>query len=135
MALLNFELYPFHCFDSQRLRPTIHEIITSKIKSHAAVINSSRPGIGHAGRTASQILQYSKGLLESYQVRKQKRQNGASLTGTLLAISPVSQVMAPMGAAQAAGCELLNVILDTIVRILGEMLMHNSYNILFLYSC
>lgn len=117
-------------FDSQRLRPTIHEIITSKIKSHAAVINSSRPGIGQAGRTASPFLQYSKGVLESYQVLKQKRQNGANLTGALLAVSPVSQVMAPMGAAQAASCELLNIILDTIVRILGETLIHNSYNIL-----
>ncbi|KAJ8627792.1 hypothetical protein MRB53_021099 [Persea americana] len=116
----------------QRLRPTIHEIITSKIKSHAAVINSSRPGIGQAGRTASPFLQYSKGVLESYQVLKQKRQNGANLTGALLAVSPVSQVMAPMGAAQAASCELLNIILDTIVRILenhvivGEFLESKS---------
>ncbi|XP_058072108.1 exocyst complex component SEC8 [Magnolia sinica] len=116
----------------QRLRTTIHEIIISKIKAHTAALNSSRPRIGQASKTTSPGLHGSKGLLDSYQALKQKRQNGACLTGTLLAVSPVSPVMAPMGSAQAAASELLNTILDTTVRILenhvvvGELLESKS---------
>lgn len=61
-----------------------------------------------------------KGQLERYQLPKQKRQNGMSLAGTLLAVSPVSPVMAPTGKAQAATKELLDSILDAVVRIFGE---------------
>nr|KJB73503.1 hypothetical protein B456_011G236100 [Gossypium raimondii] len=61
-----------------------------------------------------------KGQLESYQLSKQKRQNGISLAGNLLAVSPVSPVMAPTGKAQAAAKELLNSILDSVVRIFGN---------------
>ncbi|XP_028107363.1 exocyst complex component SEC8-like [Camellia sinensis] len=49
-----------------------------------------------------------------------ERQNGISLAGTLLAVSPVSPVMAPIGTAQAVAKELLNSILDAVVRIFGE---------------
>ncbi|KAM7532360.1 hypothetical protein LguiB_035770 [Lonicera macranthoides] len=114
----------------QRLRPTIHEIITAKIKSHAEHVNSSRPAIGQAARTATKG--YQKGQLESYQLPKQKRQNGILLSGTLSAVSPVSPVMAPMGTAQAAAKELLDSIMDTIVRIfenhviVGELLESKS---------
>ncbi|THG09957.1 hypothetical protein TEA_006273 [Camellia sinensis var. sinensis] len=45
--------------------------------------------------------------------------NGISLAGTLLAVSPVSPVMAPIGTAQAVAKELLNSILDAVVRIFG----------------
>eukprot|EP00262_Sarcandra_glabra_P014354 TRINITY_DN4195_c0_g1_i1.p1 TRINITY_DN4195_c0_g1~~TRINITY_DN4195_c0_g1_i1.p1 ORF type:complete len:1080 (+),score=210.22 TRINITY_DN4195_c0_g1_i1:352-3591(+) len=116
----------------QRLRPTIHEIITSKIKAHATIVNSMRPAIGQAVKTASPGLTYFKGKLQSYQVSKKKGQNGVSLGGALLAVSPVSSVMAPTGAAQTAANELLNTILDTIVRILenhvivGELLESKS---------
>nr|GMD63556.1 exocyst complex component SEC8 [Ipomoea batatas] len=51
--------------------PTIHEIITTKIKSHAQNINSSRDGIGPTSH---------KGI------------------AAVLAVSPVSSVMAPTGA-------------------------------------
>ncbi|KAM5555932.1 exocyst complex component SEC8 [Rosa sericea] len=112
----------------QRLRPTLHDIITSKIKTHAELVNSSRSGIGQAARTATAGLHFMKGQLGSYQLPKQKRQNGISLAGTLLAASPVSPVMAPAGKAQAAAKDLLNSILDAVVRIfenhvvVGELL-------------
>nr|GFA44952.1 exocyst complex component SEC8 [Tanacetum cinerariifolium] len=115
----------------QRLRPTIHEIITSKIKAQAEYINSSRPGVGHS-RTGTPGLQYVKGQLQSYQLSKEKQKNGTSLAGTLFAVSPVSPVMAPMGAAQSAAKELLDSILDAIVRIfdnhvvVGELLESKS---------
>lgn len=110
----------------QRLRPTIREVITSKIKSHAEHISASRPGIGLT--TYSSSLQTLKEQLESYQLSKHKHSNGVSLTVTLLAVSPVTPVMAPMGAAQSAARELLNSILDAIIRIfenhviIGELL-------------
>lgn len=116
----------------QRLRPTIHDIITTKIRAHAEHVNSSRVGIGQAARTATTGLHYFKGQLESYQLPKQKRQNGISLTGTLLSVSPVSPVMAPMGTAQSAAKELLDSILEIVVRIfenhviVGELLESKS---------
>lgn len=116
----------------QRLRPTIHEIITSKIKSHAELINSSRSGIGQGDRTATAGLHLMKGQLQSFQLQKQKRQNGIYLVGTLSAVSPVSAVMAPTGKAQAAAMELLDSILDAVVRIfenhvvVGEILESKS---------
>lgn len=116
----------------QRLRPTIHEIITSKIKAHAQLINSSRSAIGQAAQTGTTGLHFMKGQLRSYQLPKQKRQNGISLSGTLLAVSPVSALMAPMGKAQAAAKELLDSILDSVVRIfenhvvVGELLESRS---------
>lgn len=110
----------------QRLRSTIHEIISSKIKAHAENMSSSRPGSGL--KVYSSTLHTLKGQLETYQLSKQKRANGVSLSGTLLAVSPVTPVMAPMGTAQAAARELLNSILDAIIKIfenhviVGELL-------------
>ncbi|KAF6140233.1 hypothetical protein GIB67_000281 [Kingdonia uniflora] len=117
---------------SQRLRPTIHEIITSKIKAYAAVVNSSRAINGQSAKTPTPGLHYFKEQLESYQLPKQKRPNEIILAGTLLAVSPVSPVMAPSGAAQAAAKQVLDSILDNIIRILenhvivGELLESKS---------
>ncbi|XP_071734584.1 exocyst complex component SEC8 [Rutidosis leptorrhynchoides] len=111
----------------QRLRPTVHDIITSKIKAQAEYVNSSRPGVGQASRTATTGLQYVQG-----QLSKEKHKTGTSIAGSLLAVSPVSPVMAPMGAAQSAAKELLDSILDAIVRIfenhvvVGELLESKS---------
>ncbi|KAM7272656.1 hypothetical protein ACFE04_027319 [Oxalis oulophora] len=117
----------------QRMRPTIHEIITSKIKAHAELVNNaSRSGIGPANQNSSVGLHFAKGQLDSYQLAKQKRQNGISLAGTLMAVSPVSPMMAPTGKAQAATKELLDSILDSVIRIfenhiiVGELLESKS---------
>ncbi|KAL3523498.1 hypothetical protein ACH5RR_016332 [Cinchona calisaya] len=117
----------------QRLRPTIHGIITAKIKSQAERAISSRSGIGQAAQTGLTSLHYIKGQLESYRLLKQKKhQNGISLAGALLAASPVSAVMSPSGTAQASAKELLDSILETVVRIfenhviVGELLESKS---------
>ncbi|OIV89564.1 hypothetical protein TanjilG_19241 [Lupinus angustifolius] len=116
----------------QRLRPTIHEIITSKIKAHADLLNSSRSSIGKGSRAGTGDLHFIKGQLESYQLPKQKRKNGISIAGTLLAVSPVSPLMAPGGKGQVAAKELLDSILDVVVRIfenhvvVGELLEAKS---------
>ncbi|KAG7016333.1 Exocyst complex component SEC8 [Cucurbita argyrosperma subsp. argyrosperma] len=111
----------------QRLRPTIHEIITSKIKVYAEQRNSSRLGFGQAVRSET-AAHFMKGQLESFHVPKHKCQNGISLAGTLIAVSPVSPVMAPMGKAQTSARDLLDSVLETVVRIfenhvvVGELL-------------
>lgn len=103
------------------MRPTIHEIITSKIKAHAEHLNSSRSGIGQGSQAdTGGGLHFIKGQLEIYQLPKQKRQYGVSIAGTLLAVSPVSPVMSPGGKAQVAAMELLDSILDAVVRVFGE---------------
>ncbi|WVZ23731.1 hypothetical protein V8G54_002275 [Vigna mungo] len=89
------------------LRPTIHEIITSKIKAHAEFLNSSRSSIGHGSHAGTGNLHFIKGQLESFQLPKQKPKNGISSSGTLLAVSPVSPLMAPGGKAQSECQQLI----------------------------
>lgn len=61
-----------------------------------------------------------KGQLGSFQLPKQRHQNAVALAGMLLAVSPVSPVMAPTGKAQASAKELLDSIFQTVIRIFGE---------------
>lgn len=105
------------------MRPTIHETIATKIRAYAEHVISSRPRISQAARTSTAPIHNLKGQLQTYPLPKQKRQNGMSLAGSIMGVSPVSPVMAPMGAAQAAAKELLDSILDTIVRIFGLIVL------------
>ncbi|XP_022134188.1 exocyst complex component SEC8 [Momordica charantia] len=115
----------------QRLRPTIHEIITSQIKAYAEQKNSSRLGFGQAVRSET-AAHFMKGQSESLHVPKQKGRNGIPLAGTLVAVSPVSPVMAPMGKAQTSARDLLDSVLEAVVRIfenhviVGELLESKS---------
>ncbi|XP_073128850.1 exocyst complex component SEC8 isoform X2 [Henckelia pumila] len=102
----------------QRLRPTVHEIITTKIKTLAEHMNGSKPGLSQDVFLTTTGLQYLKGRLEGRRVPRHKHQNNISLTGALVAVSPVSYVMSPAGTAQFAAKELLDSILDTVVRVL-----------------
>ncbi|KAK6135514.1 hypothetical protein DH2020_030728 [Rehmannia glutinosa] len=63
---------------------------------------------------------------------KQKRQNGISLTGALVAVSPVSHVMSPAGTAQISAQELLDTILDTVVRIFGRISLSSFWKLYIL---
>lgn len=114
----------------QRLRPTIHEIITSKIKAYAAK-TSSRACFDQPEKKAV-FDNLSKGTFGSYHMLKQKIKNGTTLLGTQLVVGPVSPTMTPIGAAQSAASELLSSILDSTIRILenhvvvGELLESKS---------
>uniref|UniRef100_A0A1J3CYE1 Exocyst complex component Sec8 n=1 Tax=Noccaea caerulescens TaxID=107243 RepID=A0A1J3CYE1_NOCCA len=111
----------------QKLRPTIHEIIISKIKVHMETTNLSKSACSQGDRNAAG-LHLIKGQSEAYRLSKEKPQNGISNSGIHLAVSPVSPLMAPGGKAQTAAKELLDSILDTIVKIfenhvvIGELL-------------
>ncbi|KAG2272385.1 hypothetical protein Bca52824_066940 [Brassica carinata] len=104
----------------QRLRPTIHEIIISKIKAHMETKNLSKSACSQGDRTGAAGLHFIKGQSEAYRLSKDKPQNGTSNSGTHLAVSPVSPLMAPGGKAQAAAKDLLDSILDTIVKIFAS---------------
>ncbi|XP_048632318.1 exocyst complex component SEC8 [Brassica napus] len=112
----------------QKLRPTIHEIIISKIKAHMETRNVSKSGSNQGDRTGAVGLHIIKGQSEAYRLSKDKPQNGMPNSGSHLAMSPVSPLMAPGGKAQAAAKDLLDSILDTIVKIfenhvvIGELL-------------
>ncbi|CAE5966762.1 unnamed protein product [Arabidopsis arenosa] len=112
----------------QKLRPTIHEIIISKIKAHMETTNLSKSACSQGDRNVAAGLHFIKGQSEAYRLSKEKPQNGISNSGTHLAVSPVSPLMAPGGKAQTAAKELLDSILDTIVKIfenhvvIGELL-------------
>ncbi|KAL0716959.1 hypothetical protein Bca4012_066281 [Brassica carinata] len=112
----------------QKLRPTIHEIIISKIKAHMETRNLSKSRSSQGDRTGAVGLHIIKGQSEAYRLSKEKPQNGMSNSGSHLAVSPVSPLMAPGGKAQAAAKDLLDSVLDTIVKIfenhvvIGELL-------------
>ncbi|KAM0954430.1 putative Sec8 exocyst complex component specific domain, exocyst complex component Sec8/EXOC4 [Dioscorea sansibarensis] len=116
----------------QRLRPTIHDIITSKIKAHAAAQSSSRLCISQANGAPNSNFFPSKGLLLGYQAIKPKGISGSSCIVAQLSVSPVSSAMAPSGMAQSAAGELLSSILDSVIHILenhvvvGELLESKS---------
>lgn len=115
---------------SQRLRPTIHEIITSEIKAKSAALDASRPRIDQVSKTAVPGLKHSSGAgLAGYKIPgKQKYQNNRIVIAPTPAVGPVSSLMAPMGPAQVAAQELLESILEMVVQILenhvvvGEMM-------------
>ncbi|KAL1532153.1 exocyst subunit [Salvia divinorum] len=114
----------------QRLRSTIHDIITAKIKAQVGRVSGPRNGLGHTASPTVTGLHYLKGQLEHH-LAKHKRQNGISPNGAL-AVSPVSHVMSPSGTAQISARDLLDSILDTVVRIfenhviVGELLESKS---------
>ena len=82
--------------------------------------NLSKSGSSQSDRTGAVGLHIIKGQSEAYRLSKEKPQNGMPNSGSHLAVSPVSPLMAPGGKAQAAAKDLLDSILDTIVKIFGE---------------
>ncbi|VFQ63448.1 unnamed protein product [Cuscuta campestris] len=116
----------------QRFRPTVHEIITTKIKSIAKNRNSSEHDSGSCPQTAIIGQHLLKGKFERYPSLEQKCQNGVSLAGVVLTVSHLSPVMAPKGKAHVAAKELLDSILDAAVCIfenhmfVGELLDSKS---------
>ncbi|EPS66973.1 hypothetical protein M569_07801 [Genlisea aurea] len=117
----------------QRLRPTIHDIITAKIKAHAGHSTGSSPSLRNGVLPEVAGLHYYLNKpLKSIQSSKQKHPNGVSFSGASLATSPVSHILAPNGAGQISARELLDSVLDTVVRIfenhviVGELLESKS---------
>uniref|UniRef100_N1R0S2 Exocyst complex component Sec8 n=1 Tax=Aegilops tauschii TaxID=37682 RepID=N1R0S2_AEGTA len=119
-----------HSGESQRVRPTIHDVITSKIKSYAR--EASKSNIDKVAKRTASDLSHSHGAVTCYQLPKQKKKNEASTLATQLVASPISPVMAPTGDAQHAASQLLGSIFECLVGILenhitvGELLEQKS---------
>ncbi|KAL8143200.1 hypothetical protein V2J09_016232, partial [Rumex salicifolius] len=109
------------CKLGKDLRPTLHEILTSMIKKQAEVRKSLGSSFSQAN--SSLAVQYLKGQLEIHQMPKQMHQNGGSMSGTLLSVSPVTPGLAPMGPMQVAAKELFNSIFYTLSNILENLVI------------
>uniref|UniRef100_A0A0D9WFC0 Exocyst complex component Sec8 n=1 Tax=Leersia perrieri TaxID=77586 RepID=A0A0D9WFC0_9ORYZ len=112
----------------QRVRPTIHDVITSKIRVYSE--ESLKSNIEKAAKGTSDVS-HSNGHVARY-LLKQKTKNGASLMASQLVVSPISPAMAPTGDAQHAASQLLSAIFECLVDILenhitvGELLEQKS---------
>lgn len=109
--------YLYFCY-SQRVRPTIHDVITSNIKSYAR--EASKSNIDKVAKRTASDVSHSHGAVTRYQLPKQKKKNEASTLATQLVASPISPVMAPTGDAQHAASQLLGSIFECLVGILGK---------------
>ncbi|XP_078441735.1 subunit of exocyst complex 8 [Wolffia australiana] len=95
----------------QRLRPSVHEIISSTIK---AFTSARGPSFNSQNAKSEATIYSSRGLAE----RRLTGKTGASFIGTQMALSPVSTAMTPIGVAQSAAGDLLTSVLDTVVQII-----------------
>ncbi|KAK3121490.1 hypothetical protein QOZ80_8BG0654430 [Eleusine coracana subsp. coracana] len=108
----------------QRVRSTIHDVITSKIKSYDE--EGSKSTIDKDAKRKSNVLHLDGSI--RYQLHKQKAKNGASLLASQLVISPILPAMAPTGDSQCAVSQLLGSIFECLLDILenhiivGELL-------------
>ncbi|CAO2201371.1 unnamed protein product [Urochloa humidicola] len=113
----------------QRVRPTIHDVITSKIKAYSE--EASKSGTDKAAKRTSDVS-HSDGPIPRIQMLKQKTKNGASVTAAQLVVSPISPAMAPTGDAQRAASQLLRSIFECLLDILenhvivGDLLEEKS---------
>lgn len=91
-------------FDSQRLRPTLHELITSEIKARAKAIEACRPRVDEAQK----LLESS--IMGKYSTSGQKKVKKE--------ISSTADA-GPMSKLQTAAQELLQSVLTLVLQILG----------------
>ncbi|KAG2578127.1 hypothetical protein PVAP13_6NG187000 [Panicum virgatum] len=113
----------------QRVRPTIHDVITSKIKAYTE--EASKSSTEKAAKRNSDGS-HSDGPNPRFQMLKQKTKNGASVMAAQLVVSPISPAMAPAGDAQRAAGQLLRSIFECLLDILenhiivGDLLEEKS---------
>ncbi|KAG8047011.1 hypothetical protein GUJ93_ZPchr0008g12671 [Zizania palustris] len=109
----------------QRVRPTVHDVITSKIRAYSG--EASKSNIDKAAKGTSDVS-HLNGHVPRYHLLKQKAENGVSLRTSQLVVSPIFPAMAPTGDAQRAVSQLLGAIFECLVDILenhitvGELL-------------
>lgn len=98
---------------SQRLRPTVHEMIISEIKSRAVAIEASRPRVDQVQK-----------LLKSSSMGKHltgAQKNGKN--GSFFGAEP-----GPMAKIQIAAQELLESVLALVLQILGKDLNSSKHS-------
>ncbi|XP_073395601.1 exocyst complex component SEC8 isoform X2 [Physcomitrium patens] len=90
---------------SQRLRPTVHDMITAEIKARAAAIEAARPRVDEVSK-----------LLKGGSIGVYLSQNGKN--GSILITGQQEPTVELMGKAQTAARDLLLSILDLVTHIL-----------------
>ncbi|BBN15064.1 exocyst complex component 4 [Marchantia polymorpha subsp. ruderalis] len=104
---------------SQRLRPTLHELITAEIKARAAAVEASRPRVDQVSKVTAGIALISKPNGVVGPALKQKdSKNGNIVVKANGTSGPVTPLVGPMSKAQTAAQELLQSILSLALRIL-----------------
>ncbi|KAJ7568516.1 hypothetical protein O6H91_01G036000 [Diphasiastrum complanatum] len=109
---------------SQRLRKTVHDLITNEIKVRAAAVDASRPRVDQVSKavgTGPLSLKFNSGHVQATpssvkQANRASRKSNASDTSTNL--NAVPQYMGPIGSAQTAAQELVEAILILLAKIL-----------------
>lgn len=121
---------------SQKLRPTIHELITAEIKARAAAIDASRPRLDQVLKTVfsgSKSSRHIGGMGTSF--KEPLPQNGNYLKGSIASRrlpGAVIPSIGPMGVGQAVAQDLLESILGHVSQVLenhvivGEMMEAKS---------
>lgn len=110
--------------NSQKLRPTIHELITSEIKARAAAIDASRPRLDQVLKTVINGPKSGRHVGGSgTSFKKPQFRNETYVKGSLES-RPFSGAVTPsmglMGAGQAAAQDLLESLLGHVSQILGN---------------
>eukprot|EP00249_Psilotum_nudum_P022594 c28576_g1_i2 orf=370-3636(+) len=108
---------------SQRLRPTIHEFITTEIKARAAAIEASRPRVDQVSKTAvvGFSLPKANGLETAFKKKlslSSRGPKGMTVGSTVPVVGPGTPSIGPMGMGQASAQELLESILGSVTHIL-----------------
>lgn len=99
-----FDSLTSHCVFSQRIRPTLHELITSEIRARAEAIEASRPRVDQV-----QKLLESGSMGKYFTSGQKKGKNGG----------PSIADAGRMAKLQTAAQELLQSVLLLVLQILG----------------
>ncbi|CAM6126948.1 unnamed protein product [Calypogeia fissa] len=102
---------------SQRLRPTLHELITAEIKARAAAADASRPRVDQVSKVTGGLAPVFKGVDLLGRSPKKDMKSGHVMNGNGIK-GPVASDVGPQSKAQIAAQELLESILDLVLRIL-----------------
>jgi exocyst complex component 4 len=117
----------FPSFYSQKLRPTIHELIIAEIKARASAIDASRPRLDQISKRTNEAksIKYPSGA--GINLSEVSSKNGNFVNGNLgmtQLTGALPPLMGPLQSGQAAAQDLLESILGQVSKILGKL----SYN-------
>lgn len=114
----------------------------AEVKACAAALEASRPRVDQVSKTAAAgsavpkvggVVKYKKMSIEK--PYKNKKSNGDIFSRDSPVLGPVAPSMGPMGMAQISAQELLEHILATVARVLGESEVAMHMNMLCIFCC
>ncbi|KAL2621943.1 hypothetical protein R1flu_002148 [Riccia fluitans] len=104
---------------SQKLRPTLHDLITAEIKARAAAVEASRPRVDQVSKvTGAMALVAKENRVVENTPKRRESKNGNVLVKANGTSGSTDSLVGPMSKAQMAAQELLQSILALALRIL-----------------